>query len=124
MSHAVDPVLIVQIHRVNHQSVSLPMPYRVSHPQGAETGVMLAAVGINLTPDGVVLEEHDDLARPLNNLHGQGVSINPRHAGWNTVVVNGVVCFPDGKSVSSKRGLGAFVLGQAPSGHGRPLLVE
>src|SRR5713101_375189 len=67
VAHAVEPSFVVEIHGVNDQDVSLPMPNRVSHPQRTETGVMRAAVCKNLMPDGIVLEKNDDFAGHLND---------------------------------------------------------
>src|SRR6266705_6128721 len=117
MPDAVEPSLVVEIHGVSDQGVSFPMPNRVSHPQGAESGVMRAAVSEDLMPRGVPLEKHDDLAGHLNNLHGEGMSKNPWEAGWTTIAINGVVCFRERKWMRSERGLGSFVLRLAPSGH-------
>ena len=57
---AIEPSLVVEIHSVGDQRVSLPMPNRVTHPQGPERRVMRAPVCKNLMADGVVLEEQDD----------------------------------------------------------------
>src|SRR6267143_4555305 len=119
MTHAVEPRLVIEIHGVSHQDVPLPMPDRVSHPRGAVSGVMRTAIGKDLMPDGVVLEKHDDFAVRLNDLHGEGMKINPWQAWRNTSVVKGVVCFREGIRVRSKGRLGGFVLRLAPAGHGR-----
>src|SRR2546430_1490679 len=79
MTHAVEPCLIIEIHRVSDQHVSLPMPYRVSHPRGAESSVMRAAICKNLMPDGVVLEKHDDFAVRLHDLHPFPMQIVQAH---------------------------------------------
>src|ERR1700681_3724974 len=97
------------------------MPNRVSHPRGAKTGVMLAAVRENLMPHGVILEQHDDLSGRLNNLQGEGVKENAREPGWITAMVNGVVRFRERIRMSSEGGPGGFVLRQAPSRHGKLL---
>src|ERR1700686_3102995 len=91
--HAVEPSLVVEIHGVSNQGVSLPMPDRVAHPQGAEGRVMRAAVCKNLMPEGVPFEKQDDLAGRLNNLHRQWVKKNKREADWSAGVVKGIVCF-------------------------------
>src|ERR1700681_3637096 len=44
VTHAVEPSLVVKIHGVSDQGVPLPMPNRISHPGGAESCVMRAAV--------------------------------------------------------------------------------
>src|SRR6266566_1220541 len=93
MTHAVEPCFVIEIHGVGDQDVSLPMPNRVSHPRGAESGVMRAAICKNLMPDGVVLEKHDDFAVRLHDLHGEGMKINSWQAGRNTGVVERVVRF-------------------------------
>src|SRR5580693_4245977 len=100
------------------------MPNRVSHPRGAESGVMRAAIGKNLMPDGVVLEKQDHLAGHLNDLHREGMKKNPRQAGWGTAAVDGVVRFREGIGVSSERGPGSLVLCLAPGGHRRFLKVQ
>src|ERR1700704_1238374 len=115
MTHAVEPCLVIEIHGVGDQDVSLPMPDRVTHPRGAESGVMRAAIGKDLMPDGVVLEKHDDFAGRLDDLHGEGMKINPWQARWNTGVVKGVVCFREGIRVGSEGRLGGFVLRLAPA---------
>src|SRR3977135_1667844 len=106
MTHAVEPRLVIEIHRVSHQDVSLPMPDRVSHPRGAESGVMRAAIGKDLMPDGVVLEKHDDFAARLHDLHGEGMKKNSWQAGRNTGVVERVVRFREGIRVRSEGRLG------------------
>src|SRR5258708_38924455 len=45
VADAVEPSLLVEIHRVGNQRISLPMPDRVAHPQSTERRVMSAAVG-------------------------------------------------------------------------------
>ena len=121
---AVEPSLVVEIHGVSDQGVSLPMPNRVSHPGGAESGVMRAAVREDLMPHGVPLEKHDDLAGNLSNLQWEWVKKNPREAGWTTVAKNGVVCFRERNRARSEGGLGSFVFRLAPSGHGRLFQVQ
>src|SRR3984957_19951505 len=100
------------------------MPYRISHPQRTEGGVMRAPICKNLMPDGIVLEKQDDLAGCLNNLHGKGMKINPRKTGRSTGVVKRVVCFRQGISRNSEGGLRGFILRLAPGGHGRLFRVE
>src|SRR5713101_3206111 len=119
VTDSVDPRFIVEVCCVNDECVSLPLPNRVSHPRGAETGIMRAAVCENLMPQGVVLEQHHDLPGRLKNLQGEGVKKNPRETGWITAMVNGVGRFRQGVSVRSEGGLGSFVFRQAPSRHGR-----
>src|SRR3981189_1185502 len=85
---------------------------------------MRAAVRVNLTPQGVVLEEHDDLAGCLNNFQGEGVNINSRQPGRKTTMVNGVVCFRERIRMSAEGRLGSFVLRLAPGCHGRLFDVE
>src|SRR5882762_7936354 len=85
---------------------------------------MRAAVRVNLTPQGVVLEEHDDLTGCLNNLQGERMNINSRQPGRKTTMVNGVVCFRERIRVSAERRLGSFVLRLAPGCHGRLFDVE
>src|SRR5882762_3554805 len=85
---------------------------------------MRAAVRVNLTPQGVVLEEHDELAGRLNNLQGERMNINSRQPGRKTTMVNGVVCFRERIRVSAERRLGSIVLRLAPGCHGRLFDVE
>ncbi len=85
---------------------------------------MRTAICKNLMPDGVVLEKHDDFAVRLNDLHGEWMKVNPWQAGWNTGVVERVVCFRERIRVRSKGRLGGFVLRLAPAGHGRLLQGE
>jgi len=80
---------------------------------------MRTAIGKDLMPDGVVLEKHDDFAVRLHDLHGEGMKINSWQPGWNTGVVERVVCFREGIRVRSEGRLGGFVLRLAPAGHGR-----
>src|SRR6267143_6867994 len=124
MTHAVEPRLVIEIHGVGDQDVSLPMPNRVSHPRGAESSVMRAAICKNLMPDGVVLEKHDVFAVRLHDLHGERMKVNSWQAGRNTGVVERVVCFREGIRVRSEGRLGGFVLPLAPAGHGRLLQGE
>src|SRR6266436_2683326 len=124
MTHAVEPRLVIKIHGVRDQDVSLPMPNRVSHPRGAESGVMRAAICKNLMPDGVVLEKHDDFAARLHNLHGERMKVNPWQARRNTGVVERVVSFREEIRLRSEGRLGGFVLRLAPAGHGRLLQGE
>src|ERR1700692_4025158 len=78
VSHAVQLGLVVEIHGVRDQRLSLPMPDRVPHPQGTQSRVMLGAVRKYLMPEGVPLEKQDDLAGRLNDLHRQWVKISNR----------------------------------------------
>src|SRR5713226_4532654 len=84
VAHAVEPSFVVEIHGVNNQDVSLPMTNRVSHPPRTETGVMRAAVCKDRMPYGIVREKNDDFTGHLSDLHGKGMKVNPRQAGWNT----------------------------------------
>src|SRR5271165_6779626 len=124
MTDAVQPGLIVEIYGVNDQRISLPVPDRVSHPHGAEAGVMRTSVRVNLTPQGVILEKHDDFARRLNKLQRERMNVSPRQAGRKTAMVNGVVCFREGIGVSAEGRFCGFVLRLAPGGHGRLFFVE
>src|ERR1700676_3722396 len=54
---AVEPSLVVEIHGVGDQGVSLPMPNGVSHPRGTEIGIVWAAVREDLVPHGIPLEK-------------------------------------------------------------------
>src|SRR5579864_6519474 len=96
MADTVQPGLVVEIHGVSYQRVSLPMPDRVAHPQRAESRIVRAAIRKNLMADGVVFEEQDDFAGRLNHLHRKWMKKNPRVAGRGAGVVNGVVRFRDG----------------------------
>src|SRR5216683_4515759 len=87
---AVQPRLVVEIHGVGNQSISLPMTDRVAHPQRTESSVMHAAVSKNLMPERIELEKHDDLSRRLNNLHRQWVKKSNREADWSACVVKGI----------------------------------
>src|ERR1700689_5340624 len=80
MSDAVNPGLVIEIHSVSDQRVSVPMPDRVAHPQRAESRVMRAAIRVNRMPQGVVLEKDDDFAGHLHNLHREGMKVNPRQS--------------------------------------------
>src|SRR6266853_1382888 len=124
VTYPVKPGFIVEIYCVDDQRISLPVPDRVSHPRRAEAGVMRAAVRVNLTPQRVVLEEHNELAGCLNNLQGERMNINSRQPGRKTSMVNGIVCFRERMRVSAERRPGSFVLRLAPGCHGRLFDVE
>ncbi len=48
--HAIQPGLVVEIHCVRNERVTLPVPDRVAHPQRPEACVMLPPVRVNLMP--------------------------------------------------------------------------
>src|ERR1700693_59809 len=124
VADAVQPSLVVEIHSISDQRVSLPMSNRVAHPQGTETRIVRAAVCKNLMADGVVFKKQDDFAGRLNHLHREGIKNNPRVTGWSTGVVNRVVRFREGIRTSSEGGFGSLILRLAPSSHRRLFLVE
>src|ERR1700680_1416017 len=93
---AIEPSLVVEIHSVGDQSVSLPMPNRVPHPQGPERSVMRRPVCKKRRANGGVLEEQDDFAGRLNDLHGKRMKINAWQAGRSASVVKRVVGFRQG----------------------------
>src|SRR5580704_1301350 len=109
VAHAVQPGLVVEIYRVGDQRVSLPMPDRIAHPQGAKSFVMLAAVCKNLMAHGIVLEKHDHLAGRLNDLHRKGMHDNTRVTWGSTCMVNRVVRFREGIGTSSEGGFGGLI---------------
>src|ERR1700687_2349925 len=110
VADAVQPGLVVEIHGVGDQRVSLPMPDRIAHPQGTESRVMLSAVRKYLMADRVIFKKHDDFARRLNHLHWEWMHNNPRVPGRSTGVVNRVIRFRERIGTSSEGGFGALVL--------------
>src|ERR1700680_5110340 len=124
VADAVQPSLVVEIHGVRNQCVSLPMSNRVAHPQGTETRIVRAAVRENLVADGVVFKKQNHFAGGLDNLHREWMKNHPWVAGWSTGVVNRVVRFREGIGTSSEGGLGCLILRLAPSGHQRFFLIK
>src|ERR1700730_8715540 len=69
MAHVVEPCLIVETHRIDHQSVSLPMADRVSHPTGIRVFWMATPIQIHCTMAGdIILEDHHQTRWSLNQL--------------------------------------------------------
>jgi hypothetical protein len=90
--YAVEPGLIVEVYGINDKRIALPMPDRISHPRGTESGIMHTAIRENLTPQGIVFEEHQYLAWDLKDLQRRGLKENTWHAGRNAAPVNGIIC--------------------------------
>src|SRR5258707_1075502 len=82
-ARAVEPCLVIESNRVDHQRVSFPPADRVAHPRGIQIfGVLVGAGGINLPHKVIELEEFDYTAWRLNDLERKGMHVDSRHTGW------------------------------------------
>src|SRR6202023_2191082 len=81
MPSPIEPSFVVEVGRVDDERICVPTANRVSHPGGGQILVMCSPIGIDLARKVIELEEHDDSAGDLNDLHGKGVEIDPWHAG-------------------------------------------
>src|ERR1700730_8198242 len=69
MAHVVEPRLIVEAHCIDHQSVSLPMADRVSHPTGIRILWMATPIQVDCPMAGnIVLKDHQQTRWSLNQL--------------------------------------------------------
>ncbi len=78
---SVDPSAVVEVVALDHERLAFPVADRVAHPRGREVRAVLAAVGVDLPNQMIVLEHHLHAPRRLDDLHRERVQVDPRRAG-------------------------------------------
>src|ERR1700682_5869393 len=85
MTDLIEQGFVVKTDRIGDQCISLPPANRVPHPEGAQILVMRAPIRVDSAHKVIELEEHDHLARNLNDLHWKVEKIDSRHTWWKTI---------------------------------------
>src|SRR5260370_26178339 len=85
MAKRIEPALVVQSDRVDDKSISFPLADGIAHPGGFQLFGMTPAIGPNLAPDALVLEEHKNAVRGLHDLEWLGPDENSRNPGRSAV---------------------------------------
>src|ERR1700680_1958367 len=83
----VQPSLVVETDRVDDQRIAIPVADRISHPGWTKILRVLPAIGVDLSNEMVVLEQHQNSSARLNDLEWKGNEQNPRNAGRITAQI-------------------------------------
>src|ERR1700682_1487027 len=84
MTQAVKPGLVVEPDRIHYKRVALPPPDGVAHVRRIPITRMSAAICPDFAQKVIELEAHEHAPRDLNDLHGDRMKINARHARRKT----------------------------------------
>src|ERR1700675_2496642 len=116
MAKRIEPALIIQSDRVNDKSISIPFADGIAHPGGFQLFGMTPAIGPDLAPDALVLEEHEHAVGGLYDLKWLGPDENSRNTG-RSAVQNRIVTIGSGFRAIAR--LGCIVPRLGPGSHGR-----
>ena len=86
-SDALDRAIHQAVDDLNDERIALPVANRISHPRWIKIFGVLPAIGIDLSNEMVVLEQHQNPSARLNDLERKGNEQNPRNAGRITTQV-------------------------------------
>src|ERR1700687_4074271 len=105
MAVRIEPTLVIQPDRIDDKSISFPLADGIAHPCRFQIFGMTPSVGPDLPPDALVLEEHENAVRSLNDFKWLGPDQNSRDAG-RIAVQNRVITFNGGfRAVARLRGI-------------------